>query len=269
MTTSRDQFLEIKKNYDRLLEQDLNFGGDAARLEEFGRRMADALQAVMLMPAADLRCIQEKLTILSSDWKQMVPLSGHKDEREHAFLAAIKADVTALGAIPANTLGGTEPMTTTPTTLICTLAREAAQLRADLRAAEDESHKLRTGPLTDATIKQRDALDEFQGEAGDRLDAIEAYIATLRPQSLQDALILTAMAAQFAQQRVSDEDRLHAMRRAVTRITANVAAFLEAETGTTAAALGVGGFGDVIRPFSETAPEARAILAELRHAKAA
>lgn len=159
-------------------------------------------------------------------------------------------------------------MTTTPNTLICTLAAEAAQLRADLCAAEDESYKLRSGTLTDATIKQRDALDEFQGEAGDRLDAIEAYISTLRPESLQDALILTAMAAQFAH-RVSDEERRHTMRRAVTRMTASVTAFLEGETGTTAVALGVGGFGDVIRPFSETALEARAILAKLQTFKAA
>jgi hypothetical protein len=159
-------------------------------------------------------------------------------------------------------------MTTTPATLIFTLAAEAGQLHADLLTAERETFTLRKGPLTDATNKQRETLDEFYGHAADRLDALEAYIPTLQPESLQDALILTALAAQFAQ-RISEGEGFQTKRRAILRIATNVAAFLEAETGETAATLGVTGFGDVQRPFSETAHEARAIIAELRQPKAA
>jgi hypothetical protein len=70
------------------------------------------------------------------------------------------------------------------------------------------------------------------------------------------------MAAQMTQS-VSDESR------AIRRLTANVTAYLEAATGATAATLGAGGFGDIIRPWSETAAEAREILASLQPAKAA
>lgn len=268
MTITRDQFLEIKKNYDRLLEQDLNFQGDDDSWKEHGNRTDDAREAVMLAPAADLSCIHDKLSILWNDMKQMEPLVTQEAARELRYIAAIKADVTALGATPGNTLVGPDPMTTTPATLVCTLAAEAGQLHADLLAAEREANTLRKGPLTAVTHKQMEALDEFYGEAADRSDAIESYIPTLRPESLQDALILTALAAQFAH-RISEGESFQTTRRAILRITTNVAAFLEAETGASAAALGMTSFGDIQRPFSETAPEARAILAELRQAKAA
>jgi hypothetical protein len=261
MTTTRDQFLEIKKNYDRLLEQDLNFAGDDASWVEHGTRTDDAREAVMLAPAADLSCIREKLSIL---WSHMKQMEEPEEARELRYIAAIKADVTALGATPDNTLGGTEPMTATPTTLICTLAREAAQLRAEVQTAETEVANLKknVSSLTTITYERLQKLEDFCCQADDRTAAIETYITMLQPECLADALILTAMAAQMTQS-VSDESR------AIRRLTANVTAYLEAATGATAATLGAGGFGDIIRPWSETAAEAREILASLQPAKAA
>lgn len=157
-------------------------------------------------------------------------------------------------------------MTDAPTP-ICKMAREAAQLQAETTAAERAMGAAKA-TLTQDSHAQLQILDAFYGHACDRLDAIQQSLTITCPESLEDVLVLSAVAAQMAE-RIRDDDRFHPTRRAVTRMLTNIVAFLEEKTGTTAATLGADGFGDIISPFSDTATDARAILTKLQTPKAA
>lgn len=161
-------------------------------------------------------------------------------------------------------------MTNTTPTLICTLAAGSARLTADIKRAEKEGDNIRqrdwkNDGLACFRIK---ALEEFCSEAYDRLDAIEQFLCTLRPQSLEDALILSSVAAGYA-------NRPHTVSNArrIQRILAEIATYLAKHTSGTAHDLGADIFCERLNSWedeqakiSDTTAEDNTPAAELKAA---